>query len=273
MILLLCVVCFVSGGWGFASEESVAVVQKESVYDRVTRTGKIRCGYFVEAPFTIKNENTGEFSGLSVDLAKLLAKELNLELEWAGEISFATITEDLNNNRYDMICGSVFVLPRAGVMDYTNPYAHVSVQGYVRPDNTNFDKSFDDVSWKNVKIAGLDGEGATTAAQKLLPQAQLEILPQLSSISEMLMLVSTGKADIGFVMPSVFEEFNKNNPNKLRKAELNKPLYTYAMSFGIARGQEEFKAMMNNALLQASVSGELGALFQKYDPNGFFKQP
>ncbi len=270
----ICALFLVIGSGFYAQTETHAKPQKESVYERVIRTGKLRCGYFIESPFTMKDENTGEFSGLSVDLAKMLAKNLNLELEWTEEISFATFPQDLKNKRYDMVCGSVFVISERGkFMDYTNPYAFVSVLGYVRPETIQFDKDFDTVNWDNVKIAGLDGEAASIVAKKLLPQAKMEILSQLSSISEMLMLVSTGKADIGFVLPSVFENFNAHNPNKLRQAGLDRPLYKYAMSFGVARGQEEFKSMMNNALLQVSTSGELNTLFKKYDPNGYFEQP
>jgi len=245
----------------------------ESVYDRVMRTGTIECGYFVEPPFTVRNEATGEFSGLTVDLIELIAKDLNLKVKWKEQISFATFPEDLNNNKYDMVCGSVFVLPRGGRMDYTNAYVYVSMLGYVRPENTMFDKPFQEVDWSKVSISGLDGEGATTAAQKLLPEAKMKILPQLSNISEMLLVVATGKADIGFVLPSVFKDFNNFNPGKLRKAGLDRPLSSYDVSFGIARGQEEFKALMNNALRQLTVSGELRALFEKHDSEGFFDYP
>lgn len=253
--------------------EGVAMAdKKETVYERVMRTGKIRCGYFVEPPFTLKNESTGKFSGLSVELVTMIAKDLNLKVEWAEQISFATMPQDLNNNRYDMVCGSVFVLPRSGQMNYTTPYAYVSMLGYVAPDNTAFDKSFSEVDWNKVTIAGLDGEGATTAAQKILPEAKMNILPQLSSISEMLMLVASNKADIGFVLPSVFENFNKNNPNKLRKANLDKPLYSYAVGFGVALNQPAFKTMINNALLQLNTSGELDTLFDKHDPKKHFNR-
>lgn len=212
IIVSFCTLCFV---FGLTSQ-----AQAESVYERVMRTRTIECGYFVEPPFTVRNEATGEFSGLSVDLINLIAKDLNLKVKWKEKISFATFPEDLNNNKYDMVCGSIFVLPRAGRMDYTNAYSYVSMLGYVRPDNNNFDKPFKDIDWSKVSISGLDGEGATTAAQKLLPEAKMQVLPQLSNISEMLLVVATGKADIGFVLPSVFEDFNKANPKKLRKAKL-----------------------------------------------------
>lgn len=254
-------------------ENGAPVPAEETAYERVLRTGVLRCGYFTEPPFTAKDENTGEFSGLSVDLVKAVASELDLKLEWSEQISFATFPQDLKNRRYDMVCGSVFILPRGGQMDYTIPYAYVSMQGYVRPEDTRFDKPFGDVEWENVSIAGLDGEGATTAAQKLLPQAKMNILPQLSNISEMLLHVSTGKSDISFVLPSVFDDFNIANPGQLRPAALDRPLYTYAVGFGISSEEPGFKAMIDNVLTQMETSGELESLFRKHDPKGHFKRP
>ncbi|MCF8495052.1 MAG: transporter substrate-binding domain-containing protein [Alphaproteobacteria bacterium] len=245
----------------------------KSVYQKVLQSGVIRCGYFIEPPFTLHDENTGAFSGLSVDLIETIAKELGLKVEWAEQVSFATFPQDLKNRRFDMVCSSVFTLPRAGQMDYTTPYAYVPVNGYVKTDNTKFDMSFESVDWKSVKVAGLDGEGATVAAQKLLPEAHMDILPQNASISEMLLQVSTGKSDIGFVLPTVFEAFEKANPGILRKATLDKPLYTYAVSFGIAPEQPAFKALIDNVMRQLTVSGELENMFKKHDPKGDFKRP
>ncbi|GEM_PF-7066169 len=250
-----------------------AIAADKDVYDRVMKTGVIECGYFIEPPFTMKDEATGEYSGISVELIEQIAKDLGLKVKWKEQISFATFPQDLNNNRYDMVCGSIFVMPRAGAIDYTKAYSYASMYGYVKPEDTAFDKKFKDIDWSKVTIAGLDGEGATGAAQKLLPQARMNVLPQLSNISEMLLTVATGKSDIGFVLPSVFDDFNKANPNKLKKASLDKPLYTYEVTFGIAREQDAFKSMINNGIRQLSTSGELASIFEKYDPKHYFDYP
>lgn len=270
IIGLIIVIC---GLITIGNEPSAAKPKHKSVYQRVVDSGVLRCGYFIEPPFGMEDPNTGELSGLSIDLTRMIAEELNLKIEWVEQISFATFPQDLKNKRYDMVCGDIFILPRGGMIDYAQPYTYVSVHGYVRPDNTTFDKRFDDVNWSNTTIAGLDGEGATTAALKILPQAKMNILPQRSDISEMLLNVATGKSDIGFVLPSVYEDFNKANPEKLRPAKLDKPLYTYAVSFAIAPEEHAFKSLINNTLTKLIASGELDSLFNKYDPKGHFKRP
>ena len=252
---------------------AVAQAKEESVYDRVMRTRTLRCGYFIEAPFTRVDANTGARSGIAHDLAEKLGKELGLKVEWTQEVNFATLAEDLSSGRYDAVCASVFVLPRSGRTDYTRPYTYVPVHGYVRTSDARFDKPFNTIDWSQARIGGLDGEGATTAAQKLLPQARFDILPQSSQISDMLAAVAAGKTDIGFVLPSVYQSFSKGNPNVLKEAALDRPLYTYAVAFALPAGQPAFKDMLDNVILQLTVSGELQAIIGQYDPGDLFIRP
>lgn len=245
--------------------------QADAVYVRVMKTQTLRCGYFIEAPFTLKDPNTGKLSGLAVDLTEAVGRELGLKIEWVEEINFATMADDLKNGRYDMVCSDVFVLPRAGRIDYARPFSFARVYGYTKPGDKRFSGDIESVDWKQMTISGLDNEGATIAARKLLPEAKFDILPQLSQISQMLMEVSSSKADIAFVMPSVFDEFDQANPGKLVRSDLNGPLYVYATAFAVPAGALQFKAMIDNTLTQMEVSGELGRLRTKYDPKGYFK--
>ncbi len=255
-----------------ASSEATSIVKAETAYERVMRTKTLRCGYFIESPFTELKDGK-EFTGLAVDLTKEIAKGLGLKVEWTTEIGFSTFSQDLKNNRYDMVCSGIFILPRGGTADHTIPYAYVPIRGYASVDDTRFDKPMSEIDWANITISGIDSEGATTAAQKLLPQAKMQMLPQLASVSEILVSVAANKADIGFVLPSVFANFNKTNPNKLKPIATDKALYTYAVAFSIANEQYALKSLINNALTQLIVSGELEAMFRKYDPDGLFSYP
>ena len=248
-------------------------VQADPVLDRVLKTKTLRCGYFAEPPFTFYDPNSGEFSGFAVELAQMIAKDLGLKIEWSEEIAFDTFGQDLQNGRYDMVCGSAFYHARAASTFYSMPYAYVPVHGYVLKDNKSFDRDFNGINWSKTRISGIEGGGGTRAVKKFIPEAELIILPQRSSIAEMLLQVQTKKTDIGFVIPTVFEEYNKNNPGKLKQAELGKPLYQYAVGFATPRGAHDFRQMINQQLQQYIASGELHALATKYDPKGLFKYP
>jgi ABC-type amino acid transport substrate-binding protein len=238
--------------------------KNESIYDRVMRTGTLRCGYFAENPFTIIDPNTNEKTGIAVEIAQAVTSQLGLKLEWAEEVNFATLVTDLDNGRYDAICASVFNIPRGGRTDYTTPYIYVPTYGYVRPVETRFDTTLDAVNNKDVTVAILDGEGSSTIASRFYPLAKHYSLPQASEISQMLLAVADKKADIGFALPSVFEQFNKSNPNKLRPAS-TKPLYVFSVSFAVRPGEQELKNMLDIMLKQMIVSGEVDRIVDKYE--------
>ena len=50
---------------------------KQSLYERVIQSGKIRCCYIVYPPDCIKDPNTGKLSGISVEAIELVAKKLD----------------------------------------------------------------------------------------------------------------------------------------------------------------------------------------------------
>jgi polar amino acid transport system substrate-binding protein len=251
---------------------TVPPVVAQSAYQDVLQKGVLRCGYFEEAPFLMKDPNTGKMSGIAVELTETIGKELGLKIDWVSEINFGTFPQDLANRRFDAVCADVFTLPRAGKVDYTTPFALVPVYGYVRSGDARFDGDLMTHDWSSTKVAALDGEGATTAAMKLLPKAQFVRLPQSSQIAEMLQSVAQGKADIAFVMPSVFAEFAKTNPNVLQQVQSTAPLYTFGVGMALKPEEPGLKNMLDNTIRQLVTSGELNRIIDTYDPTRFFKR-
>lgn len=122
-------------------------------------------------------------------------------------------------------------------------------------------------------IAILDGEGATNAVARRIPEAQSYALPQSSSVAEMLLAVTNNKADIAFVLPSVFVEFEARNPGALHQAEMGEALSTWTLTFGLSVGQHDFKAMIGNQIRQMVANGRIKEIFAEHDPDGLFSYP
>ena len=83
-------------------------------FDNIKRTGVLRCGYINEPPFEIKDPNTGQMSGMGVELAEEIGKQLNLTIKWESEVSYGQMLMDLSLNRYDMICAPFYACLRGG---------------------------------------------------------------------------------------------------------------------------------------------------------------
>lgn len=244
----------------------------QTVYDRVTTSGVMRCGYFEEAPYVIVDPNTGAKSGIAVELAEKIASELELKVEWVST-NFTTLTADLETGRIDAVCSSIFSLPRAGRLDYTVPYSYVPFYAFTQSGRTEFDGKLGSLDWSKLQIAGLDGEGATVVARKKLPHANFVILPQSSQIAELLVNVADKKADIAFVMPSVFRNFEAENPGRIQMIKSDKPFHVFNVVFGMKANEPAFKDMLDFMMRNLASSGYLQDLYSKYDPDGLLFRP
>ena len=245
---------------------------KQTVYERVTTSGIMKCGYFEEAPYVIVDPNTGKRTGIAVELAEKIASELELKVEWVST-NFTTLTADLENGRIDAVCASIFSLPRAGRLDYTVPYSYVPFYAFTQSGRMEFDGKLGSLDWSKLNVAGLDGEGATTVARKNLPNANFIILPANSQIAELLVNVADKKADIAFVMPSVYKNFEAQNPGRIQMVASDKPFHVFNVVFGVKANEPAFKNMLDFMMRNLASSGYLQDLYNKYDPSGLLFRP
>ncbi len=241
-------------------------------YQRVMKRGVLRAGSFIEPPFTFFDAATNTRKGLTVALAESLTSSVNLRLEWV-DVNFATLVDDLEHARCDAVCASLFMMPRAGRLDYTMPYAYVPVHGYVRANDKRFGADLAALDDPAYRIVGLEGEGATAIAHRRFPRAAFLDLPQGTLIPDLLLNVVNHKADVAFLIPTVFAAFEESHPGLLKPLPSEEPLHVFAIAFALKPGEEMLKSLLNNNLQRMIVSGELESLFATFDPNRYVLRP
>ncbi len=239
----------------------------ESVYDRVLKSGKIRAAYGVYYPLFMKDPNSKKFSGIGFETLELIAKRLGLKLELTEEVAWGTMIEGLKTNRYDIIACPIWAnATRARAADFSHPLCYSTLCAYTKYGDKRLDSSLRALNSDKYKIACIDGEMAALIAQSDFPNAKKLSLPQMADCSEMLLSVSTGKADVAFVEPLFAYNFLKHNPRSVQNATPNKPVRVFPNVYMFNAGEEKFKAMFNTALDEISNSGELEKIIAKYEP-------
>jgi len=237
-----------------------------SVYDRVMRSGTIRCGYAVYNPGCLKDPTTGKMSGIGVDTLNLVAKNLGLQVEWTEEVGWGTMIEGLQTNRYDMIVTPVWATSdRARVVDFSKPLFYSPVFAYVKSGNKTFTaNNMQSLNSPKYSIATIDGATAEIIAQEDFPLVKRVSLPQLTEFGQLLLTVSSGKADVTFTEPADAAAFMKNNPSTIEK--IGRPVRVFPNCWIFRRGQREFKDMIDTALEQLINSGAEDKIIRKYEP-------
>ena len=240
---------------------------KESAFERVIRTGTIRCGYALWYPELSKDPNTGALSGYDYDVVNAIGDILGLTVEWTEETGWGTVQEGLKSKRYDMACNGYWGPPsRTKVVLLSRPFVfhplYVVVGKHVKVPQQ---KGFDWLNDKTYKMAILRGTIGDLVAKMNFPNAQTLDAAELSSDGNVLMDIASGKADFSFSNYTPVERFLAQNTGGVKRLE---------PSIGVAGGTlllpaDDFrmKHMVDSALAYLIDSGRIGIIMQKYMGN------
>lgn len=248
---------------------------KESVYDRVMRTGKIRCGYAMWTPVLYKDLETGKLSGMFYDLMEEVGKRLDLEIVWTEESGWGTVVEGIVTNRYDMICAGLgYNSARAKFIDFGQPIFYTPMYVAVRAGDTRFDGNIREIlNDPDYTIAVLDGELSSVVARQIFPEAQTSAMSQILDYSQLFIEVEMGKVDATLVEPGAFRQYEKHNPGKLRMLDGGPPVNVFPISVGLPPGDTVFNRMVDVVLIELTNDGTVERILNKYEefPEAFLR--
>lgn len=238
---------------------------KESAYDRVMRTGTIRCGYASFHPSIIIDPETGELSGIFYDLMNEVGARLHLKVEWTEEVGYGVIQEGFKAGRYDAFCGAVSPTPeraRDGVFTIPAYYSPIGV--WVRKDDDRFDQDYGLLNNADYRLATKDGDLQETIAMHDFPDARRVAIPQMADTTQNLMDVVMGKADAVFVEPYYANAFMKTNPGALKNVAAGRPVRIFPDVMMLPANEFQLKMMIDTTLQELLFSGFVEKLVEKY---------
>jgi polar amino acid transport system substrate-binding protein len=250
-----------------ASSGSPAAAVRESAYDRILRTGVIRCGYIVYPPYLLKDPNTGQMSGPAFDFMSVIAKELNVKLEWTEETGWGTFHEGLNGNRYDLMCVPVWQSgARARIALLSKPLYYNPVYAFARANDNRFDKDTESIDKPGIRIAVGDGNPTQETRRMKFPRTDELAVPDSADYSAVILNVATGKADVALENADNVARFNAASKDKLKVVGGGKPLRMFANVLAMRQGEFALKAALDSVIEAINNSGEASAIVQKYSP-------
>lgn len=241
---------------------------KESVFDRITRTNVIRCAYYVFPPVTYRDLKTNELSGFSIDMMNEIAKRASLKVEWTEETNFMNWIEGLQAKRFDVACTPQWPdVAQGRVVAFTTPMFYAGLFPAVRADDGRF--KGDDLSVFNdesITFATQDGDSATSLIAAHFPKAKIKQLQPNNEISNFALEVITKKSDAFVTDYNGIEEFNRNNPTKLRLVGVHTPLKWQAFTLAVGRSEMVLKDFLDNAVRELIDDGTMDILLRKWEP-------
>jgi ABC-type amino acid transport/signal transduction systems, periplasmic component/domain len=252
---------------GTGASTTAGIEQKESVYNRIIRTGVIRAGYITYPPAVIKDTVTGKLSGTFVEILEEVAKNLGVKLEWTEEVGWGAQIEGLKSDRYDIIGSPVWANPNRGKLTTMSiPVYYSGIGVWVRANDSRFDADLSKINAPDVRIGTIDGETADLIARTSFPSAQRVSSPQLTDISEKFLEIRTGKADVVLTEPFFGFEFLKNNKGTVKNIAAAKPIQVLGNCYMFKENEFQMKGMLDVAIEGLLNSGFVDRVLNKYEP-------
>jgi len=258
-----------------SSSSSTTGSAGNSVYDKVVNAGTIRACYVVYPPASIKDPNTGKLSGVFVETLNKAAENMGLKVDWNTEVGWGDMIEALNSNKCDIIGSPAWSNSTRGKSaEFSQPVYYSAINAYVRASDNRFNGDITVANSANYKLATIDGETSQLIAARQFPNARTLQLPQLTDVSQMLLNVVDGKADMAFLEPTVANSYIKNNPEKVKNVSTLKPVVIYGNVMLIKKGEFTFKSAIDNAIVELLNNGYVDGVINSYEkdyPGGFYR--
>lgn len=182
-----------------------------SAINRIQSRGEMLVGYLVWEPCVLRDQRTGELSGIFPDMVAQIAKNLNVKVVWK-ETTLANFAAGLNTAQFDFSVGPTFVtVPRAASVKFTQPVAYVGNSAVVRKDSILKPQRLEDLNKASIKVATLQGQALEEFCHRNLPQAQIIVLSG-GDLTAPLIAVSSGQADIGFMNSVTVAKYVAEHP-------------------------------------------------------------
>lgn len=224
---------------------------KQSTIESIVKSGKLRVGFESGyLPFEMTNKD-GKFMGFDIDMAKALAKAMDVEFvpvntAWDGIIP-ALVTD-----KFDIIIGGMTVTQSRNLqINFSDPYIVVGQAILLNIKHKDTIKSYKDLNDPKYVITSRLGTTGEQAAQKMIPRATYKAY---EAEAEAAMEVIQGNAD-ALIYDLPFIEKIQAQHGGGKSVAISTPFTYEPLAMAIRKGDPDFLNYLNNFLRQYKGDG------------------
>lgn len=210
-------------------------------------------------PFEMRNKKD-ELIGFDVDIVKLMAKELNVELKIIPT-AWDNIISDLIDNKCDLIVnGMTITEERQKKIDFSSSYISIGQTVLLRKELSDKIKSYKDLNDAKYKIASKLGTTGEAAVKQHIPNATYT---GVKAEQEGVDAILQGKID-AFIYDSPYlaVEIAKRGHDKM--VFLDQPFTVERLGWGLRKNNPAFLEWLNGFLAKITKDGSKFRLYQQW---------
>ncbi|MEX8518428.1 MAG: substrate-binding periplasmic protein [Leptothrix sp. (in: b-proteobacteria)] len=233
---------------------------QSSHLDRVQAAGEIRvCIWPDYYGISYRNPKTQQLSGIDIDMAQALARDLGVQLRFV-ESSFAVLIDDIQQDRCDIAMFAIGITPlRAEKLRFTHPHLVSDIYAITTKSNRRI-KSWDDIDKPGVVVAVAKGTLHEPVMREKLKHATLLVTATAQGREQE---VESGRAD---VFMTDFP-FSRRMLETTDWARLVMPSTTYHLTpyaYAMQKGDDPWHARIERFLDDVKQNGQLLAAVKRH---------
>jgi ABC-type amino acid transport substrate-binding protein len=239
--------------------------------DRILEKQEIRCGYTSWDPLFYVDVKTGEKKGIFHDLMEEAGKRLDLKIVWQEEIGWGSLTEALRTGRVDMVCAGYWLNPariKATQSSVTQLYSPLYI--YVNADEKRTIASPDALNTEAYTVGTIDGSAEYQIINKRFTKSKKISLPELGTSADVLMNLTSRKADFVILDSATASSYIAANPGKIKNLFPDQPMHMFPNVMLMPQKDIVLKNMIDNIFLDIERDGTLDIILKKYHSETMF---
>jgi polar amino acid transport system substrate-binding protein len=172
VIVIVCVFVLSLAASTFAGETQRKLTA-ESAIEQIAKRGVIKVGMDVFVPWAMKDKK-GELIGFEIDMAKKLAKDMGVKIEFVPT-KWSGIIPALITGKFDVLIGGMTITTQRNLkINFTRPYYYTE-QGLMAHKKKAAGFKVSDFNSPDITIAARLGSTAAVAAKQQFPKAKLRL--------------------------------------------------------------------------------------------------
>ncbi|MDE2416306.1 MAG: amino acid ABC transporter substrate-binding protein [Burkholderiales bacterium] len=252
------------GLWAFGIVTLVAAVQAAEParghLERIAASKIMRvCIWPDYYSITYRNPKTQQLSGIDIDLARELGKDLGVSVEFVDS-SFAKLIDDVTQDRCDLAMFAIGITPlRAEKLRFTKPHLASDIYAIASKSNRRI-KEWDDIDKAGSVVAVAKGTLHEPVMKQLLKAAQLLVLDTPFARENE---VQAGRADV-FMTDYPYSQRFLVNAEWARLVAPPSPLHITPYAYAMKPGDDHWHTRVERFVSDIKRDGRLMSAARRY---------
>lgn len=262
---LLAVICFTSVAlliFMSGCRQPATSQPQGDTLEKVRSTKELNVGYFIFEPTIMEDPNTGQRSGIFIDMIESLAKSLDAKVVY-HKIDLANFAAGLQSRQFDLCIGATFATPqRATAVLFTRPIFYAGYTGVVPKGRAAEFPNWQSLDRPGLRVAVKQGSAIDDFVRVNFKNAQIINLTG-PDLTLPLAAVSSGQADVGLMNQLTVFTYLRQHP-ELEEVLSKAPVAPTNFSWAVRPDDLRWLQFINTSLEYLENTGETYRFESKY---------